>query len=81
MATRGQTQWVAGQQQGGLVTVMRRDGARATVVDVGDGVVRVRVFELEDGAWARVQDATLEAFCDLDPIDPDDGGLLLLEAA
>jgi len=90
MRTTGSTvqaEWVAGQRDG-LVAVMRRDGARrerATVADVGDGVVRVRFLELRGGRWVRLADATLDldALCVIEPIDPDDvpAALLLLEAA
>lgn len=68
---------------GEAVTVVRRGGAhgeRATVVEVADGLVRVRFLRRVAGGWAAVADSTHE---DPDPVDPKDpdAPLALLEAA
>lgn len=66
----------------GAVVVVRRDGARATVVDLADGLVRVRILALCDGRWVSISDATLDVDRDVcTPLDPDDPPLALLEAA
>lgn len=63
---------------GEMLTVVRRsaDGSRAVVVDVGDGVVRVRMLRLvrcgsRAQRWEAQSDATLESAC-TEPLDPDD---------
>lgn len=86
------TEW-GSALDGELVTTVRRDGGdRAVVVELGDGVVRVRFLRLLAGRWQTTTDATLEALATVSPLglalgDADDfdpepaGAFALLRAA